>query len=212
MARFRNNLKASNPAAYYAKYVAPQLDRPGMAGAAANVERQRLLKTITNQAVNPGLDIRQSPGTAVVAMPQGVPVYGKVQAAPAPSGGGGGGGGGGGVGGPDYASQIQALNEQAQSYRTQAEQIIAQGDAKVKELENADLQRQKAAELQNRLTIQAQTSQARGQAAPNLRIAQASQPPQTAGTQAFKRRDKMSLAPIQSTAGINVPSGSVLNI
>jgi hypothetical protein len=83
-----------NPAAYYAKYVAPQLDRPGMAGAAANVERQRLLKTITNQAVNPGLDIRPSPGTAVVAMPQGVPVYGKVQAAPAPSGGGGGGGGG----------------------------------------------------------------------------------------------------------------------
>jgi hypothetical protein len=85
-------LKQSNPAAYYAKYVAPQLDRPGMAGAAANVERQRLLKTITNQAVNPGLDIRPSPGTAVVAMPQGVPVYGKVQAAPAPSGGGGGGG------------------------------------------------------------------------------------------------------------------------
>ena len=127
------------------------------------------------------------------------------QAAPAPSGGGGG-------GGPDYASQIQALNEQAQTYRTQAEQIIAQGEAKVKELENADLQRQKAAELQNRLAIQAQTSQARGQAAPNLRIAQASQPPQTAGTQAFKRRDKMSLAPIQSTAGINVPSGSVLNI
>jgi hypothetical protein len=78
-------LKQNNPAAYYAKYVAPQLDRPGMAGAAANVERQRLLKTITNQAVNPGLDIRQSPGTAVVAMPQGVPVYGKVQAAPAPT-------------------------------------------------------------------------------------------------------------------------------
>ena len=30
-------LKQNNPAAYYAKYVAPQLDRPGMAGAAANV-------------------------------------------------------------------------------------------------------------------------------------------------------------------------------
>ena len=128
----------------------------------------------------------------------------------APSGGGGGGGGGGG---PDYASQIQALNEQAAAYRKQAEDIIAQGEAKIKELEDADLQRQKAAELQNRLSIQAQASQARGQMGPSLKIAGAGQTPMTAGTQAFKRRrDRMTLAPIQSTAGINVPSGSVLNV
>jgi hypothetical protein len=98
------------------------LDRPGMAGAAANVERQRLLKTITNQAVNPGLDIRQSPGTAVVAMPQGVPVYGKVQAAPAPSGGGGGGGGGCGGGGHLHRLVLQhrealRLPKKLKSYR-----------------------------------------------------------------------------------------------
>jgi hypothetical protein len=78
VARFRNNLRISNPAAYYAKYVAPNLDRPGAAGAAANVERQRLIKSVTNQAVNPGLDIRPSPGAAVVAMAPGNP-------APAPS-------------------------------------------------------------------------------------------------------------------------------
>ena len=80
-------LKQNNPAAYYAKYVAPQLDRPGMAGAAANVERQRLLKSVTGQDSNPGLGIRSGPGRAVVAMSSGgVPIYGGVPApAPAPA-------------------------------------------------------------------------------------------------------------------------------
>jgi hypothetical protein len=203
-------LKQSNPAAYYAKYVAPQLDRPGMAGAAANVERQRLLKTITNQAVNPGLDIRPSPGTSVVAMPQGVPVYGKVQAAPAPSGGGGGGGGGGSSA---AAQQLAELTSQSQAYRKEAEAAIEAGKLQISQLQDQELQQQKAAELQNRLAIQAQTSQARGAAQASLKIAPASQTAQTAGTQAFKRRrDQMRLAPIQSTAGINAPASSVLNV
>jgi hypothetical protein len=204
-------LKQSNPAAYYAKYVAPQLDRPGMAGAAANVERQRLLKTITNQAVNPGLDIRPSPGTSVVAMPQGVPVYGKVQAAPAPSGGGGGGGGGGGS--SAAAQQLAELTSQSQAYRKEAEAAIEAGRLQISQLQDQELQQQKAAELQNRLAIQAQTSQARGAAQASLKIAPASQTAQTAGTQAFKRRrDQMRLAPIQTTAGINAPASSVLNV
>ena len=114
---------------------------------------------------------------------------------------------------PDYSAQIKELNEQAAAYRKQAEEIIAQGEAKVKELEDADLQRQKATELQNRLAIQSAASKARGQAQASLKIAPASQTAQTAGTQAFKRRgDRMRLAPIQTTAGINVPSGSVLNV
>jgi hypothetical protein len=204
-------LKKKDPAAYYQKYVAPNLDRPGMAGAAANVERQRLLKTITNQAVNPGLDIRQSPGTAVVAMPQGVPVYGKVQAAPAPSGGGGGGGGGGGS--SAAAQQLAELTSQSQAYRKEAEAAIEAGKLQISQLQDQELQQQKAAELQNRLAIQAQTSQARGAAQASLKIAPASQTAQTAGTQAFKRRrDQMRLAPIQSTAGINAPASSVLNV
>ena len=203
-------LKQKDPAAYYAKYVAPQLDRPGMAGAAANVERQRLLKTITNQAVNPGLDIRPSPGTAVVAMPQGVPVYGKVQAAPAPSGGGGGGGGGGSSA---AAQQLAELTSQSQAYRKEAEAAIEAGKLQISQLQDQELQQQRAAELQNRLAIQAQTSQARGAAQASLKIAPASQTAQTAGTQAFKRRrDQMRLAPIQTTAGINAPASSVLNV
>ena len=178
-------LKQSNPAAYYQKYVAPQLDRPGMAGAAANVERQRLLKTLTNQAVNPGLDIRPSPGAAVVAMQDGVPIYGQVQAAPAPSGGGGGGGGGGGNA---AAQQLAELTSQSQAYRKEAEAAIEAGKLQISQLQDQELQRQKAAELQNRLAIQAQTSQARGGAQANLKIAPASQTAQTAGTQGFVRR------------------------
>jgi hypothetical protein len=203
-------LKQSNPAAYYAKYVAPQLDRPGMAGAAANVERQRLLKTITNQAVNPGLDIRSSPGTSVVAMPQGVPVYGKVQAAPAPqqsapaspatapSG--------------PSARELQ-ITKEAEAYRKATEEKLALADQTIAKLSDAQEQQRLAAELQNRLAIQAQTSQARGAAQASLKIAPASQTAQTAGTQAFKRRrDQMRLAPIQTTAGINAPASSVLNV
>ena len=202
-------LKQKDPAAYYAKYVAPQLDRPGMAGAAANVERQRLLKTITNQAVNPGLDIRPSPGTAVVAMPQGVPVYGKVQAAPAPqqsapapapapSG--------------PSARELQ-ITKEAETYRKATEEKLALADQTIAKLSDAQEQQRLAAELQNRLAIQAQTSQARGAAQASLKIAPASQTAQTAGTQAFKRRrDQMRLAPIQTTAGINAPASSVLNV
>ena len=92
----------------------------------------------------------------------------------------------------DYAAQIADLEKQAADYRKQAEDIIAQGQAKVKELEDADLQRQKAAELQQRLAIQASAQSAanaaRGGSAANLRIQPASQTAQMGGTQGFVRR------------------------
>ena len=162
----------------------------GMLGAVLNKIQQEEIKSVTNQAVNPGLSIAPGPGKAVVAYSKsGVPIYGEVQAAP--SGGGGGGGGAPAPApapGPDYAAQITALNQQAADYRKQAEEIIAQGQAKVKELEDADLQRQKAAELQNRLAIQSAANQARGQMGANLQIQPAGQIPATAGTEGFKRR------------------------
>ena len=177
-------LKQKDPAAYYAKYVAPQLDRPGFAGVVANVERQQLLKKLTNQAVNPGLDIRPSPGAAVVAVQNGVPIYGQVQAAPAPqqsrpapapapSG--------------SSARELQ-ITKEAEAYRKEATAALEAGKLRIQQLEDEDLQRQKAAELQNRLAIQAQASQARGAAQANLKIAPASQTAQTAGTQGFVRR------------------------
>ena len=114
---------------------------------------------------------------------------------------------------PQQQMQIASLTKESEAYRAQAEKTIAEGQARVAELENEELQRQKATELQNRLAIQSAASKARGQAQASLKIAPAGQTPQTAGTQAFKRRrDRMSIAPIQSTAGINVPSGNILNI
>ena len=114
---------------------------------------------------------------------------------------------------PQQQQAVAQLTKESEAYRAEAEKTIAAGKARVAELENVELQRQKAAELQNRLAIQAQTSQARGAAQASLKIAPASQTAQTAGTQAFKRRrDQMRLAPIQSTAGINAPANSVLNV
>ena len=114
---------------------------------------------------------------------------------------------------PTQNLQIAKLTEQSEAYRKQAEQSIAEGQSRIAELENEDLQRQKATELQNRLAIQAASSQARGATQANLKIGAASDTSRTAGTSAFKRRrDQMRLAPIQSTAGINAPASSVLNV
>ena len=114
---------------------------------------------------------------------------------------------------PTPDPRIAELTKESEAYRAEAEKAISEGKARVAELENEELQRQRAAELQNRLAIQAQTSQARGGAQANLKIAPASQTAKTAGTSAFKRRrDQMRLAPIQSTAGINAPASSVLNV
>ena len=109
--------------------------------------------------------------------------------------------------------QIAKLTEQSEAYRKQAEQSIAEGQSRIAELENEELQRQKTTELQNRLAIQAAFSQARGATQANLKIGAASDTSRTAGTSAFKRRrDQMRLSPIQSTAGVNVPASSVLNV
>ena len=129
---------------------------------------------------------------------------------PAPSGGGG---GGGGAPSPSQQMAIASLTKESEAYRQQAEQTIAEGQARIAELEDEELQRQRATELQNRLAIQAQASQARGAQRASLQIAPASQTSRTAGTQAFRRRrDQFRLAPIQTTAGVNVPTGSVLNV
>lgn len=111
------------------------------------------------------------------------------------------------------AQQLAQLTAQSEAYRKEATAAIEAGKLRIQQLEDEELQRQKATELQNRLAIQSAASTARGQMGAQLKIAPASQTAQTAGTAAFKRRgDRMRLAPIQTTAGINVPSGSVLNV
>ena len=140
--------------------------------------------------------------------PEGYAIWEK-QAAPAPAPSGG---GGGGSPSPSQQMAIAELTAQSQAYRKQSEEQLAAAQLKISQLEDEELQRQKATELQNRLAIQAASSQARGQASASLKIAPASQTASTAGTSAFKRRDLRRLAPVQTTAGINVPSSNVLNV
>jgi len=124
-----------------------------------------------------------------------------------------------------YADQLRRMQEQANAqfraqlqeyqrgYQAQAEATIEAGRMQIKALEDERAQREAATELQKKLAIQASASQARGGKEASLTIGGASETTPTAGTQAFKRRPRrQKLAPIQSTAGINVPTGSTLNV
>ena len=123
-----------------------------------------------------------------------------------------------------YADQLRRMQEQAnqrfqaqlqeyqRGYQAQAEATIEAGRMQIQALEDQRAQQQAATELQKRLAIQSGVSQARGGAAASLKIAPGGDTASTAGTQSFKRRPRQRLAPIQSTAGINAPASSVLNV
>ena len=107
----------------------------------------------------------------------------------------------------------QMIQEFQRSYQAQAEATIEAGRLQVAALEDEKAQRLAASELQQKLAIQSRASEARGGAAASLKIQQPAASESTAGTSAFKRRGRrVQLAPIQSTAGINVPTGSTLNV
>ena len=122
-----------------------------------------------------------------------------------------------------YADQLRRMQEQANAqfqrqlqeyqrgYQAQAEATIEAGRMQIKALEDERAQREAATALQQRLAIQGAASQARGGAAASMKIAPAAAS-STAGTQTFKRRPRQQLAPIKSTAGINVPTASTLNV
>ena len=114
---------------------------------------------------------------------------------------------------PAQELRIAELTEQSKAYRTQAEQQLSAADLRIKELENQELQAQKARDLQQRFAITAAANQARGAQTANLQIAPASATPMTAGTQSFKRRPRQLMRPIGQTAGkLTVPTSNVLNI
>ena len=114
---------------------------------------------------------------------------------------------------PAQELKIAELTEQAKAYRTQAEQQLSAADLRIKELENQELQAQKARDLQQRFAITAAANQTRGAQTANLQIAPASATPMTAGTQSFKRRPRQFMRPIGQTAGkLTVPTSNVLNI
>ena len=124
-----------------------------------------------------------------------------------------------------YADQMRQMEERAnqqfrrqlqeyqRGYQAQAEATIEAGRMQIQALEDERAQREAATELQRKLAIQAGASEARGGKAASLTIGGAQEVTPTGGTQAFKRRPRrQKLAPIQTTAGVNVPTGSVLNI
>ena len=123
-----------------------------------------------------------------------------------------------------YADQLRRMQEQANAqfqaqlqeyqrgYQAQAEATIEAGRMQIQALEDERAQREAATQLQQRLAIQGAASQARGGAAASMKIAPGGDTASTAGTQSFKRRPRQQLAPIKSTAGINVPTASTLNV
>jgi len=122
------------------------------------------------------------------------------------------------------------LQELLDQYRAETKAYMDAAQKQLQGTQNQMLQQQKAAELQRQLAIesqmysqkqaqqaqiqaerQAKSSAERGGAQASLKIASNSK--QTGGTSAFKRRrDQMSIYPLQTTAGINAPARSVLNI
>ena len=127
-----------------------------------------------------------------------------------------------------FNEQIKKLTEQFDAYRKESQAALDAANQKVAQMQS-DMARQQSSaeqqrretELQRQLAIQsqvyserqAQQSAERGGAQARLKIASDSRPDQAGGTSAFKRRrDRLSIAPLQTTAGINAPARSVLNV
>jgi len=146
--------------------------------------------------------------------PDGYAIWKKAEPAPAPSGGGGGGGGGGGS--APAAPQLQ-ISEAAKKYREEADAKLAEAQ---KLLDDFKIEQNKAAEakkLQEQMAIRAQgtlaSNLAMSQRKPSLQLSPASQTPQTAGTQPFKRRRLQVMTPgSQVTSGLNIGSANLLNV
>ena len=84
--------------------------------------------------------------------------------------------------------QLAELTAQSQTYRKEAEKKLTAADLRIKELEDEDLQAQKARDLQQRMQIVSAANQAMSQRQANLQIAPATKLPTIGGTQQFKRR------------------------
>ena len=113
--------------------------------------------------------------------------------------------------------QEPQLTAEAQKYREESEAKLAEAQ---KLLDNFKIEQNKAAEakkLQEQMAIRAQgtlaSNLAMSQRKPNLQLSPASQTPQTAGTQPFKRRRLQVMTPgSQVTSGLNIGSANLLNV
>jgi hypothetical protein len=131
--------------------------------------------------------------------PDGYAIWEKVSApAPAPSGGGGGGGGGA----SPQQQQLVELSAASEKYRQESEAALKAAQAQIEQMK-----------IQQQAPLIEAANMARGKQTASLQIQPSSTTPQTAGTQAFKRRRQPTEMPsIQSLGTLNVPTSSVLNV
>ena len=112
--------------------------------------------------------------------------------------------------------QLQ-ITAEAKKYREESEAKLAEAQTL---LDNFKIEQNKAAEakkLQEQMAIRAQgalaSNLATSQRKPSLQLSPASQTPQTAGTQPFKRRRLQVMTPgSQVTSGLNIGSANLLNV
>ena len=109
-----------------------------------------------------------------------------------------------------YRTETMKIAEQAKSERTAAEKMMS--DYRDMLIQEADTKR--AAQEQADIALRtSEANRAMSGRAPNLQIAAASQTPQTAGTQPFKRRKLQMMQPgSQTLSGLNIGTSNLLNI
>ena len=133
---------------------------------------------------------------------QPAPAPARAPAAPAPS--------------SPSPQQLQ-ITAEAKKYREESEAKLAEAQ---KLLDDFKIEQNKAAEakkLQEQMAVRAQgtlaSNLAMSQRKPSLQLSPASQTPQTAGTQPFKRRRLQVMTPgSQVTSGLNIGSANLLNV
>ena len=109
------------------------------------------------------------------------------------------------------------LSPEAQAYRAEADAKLAEAQKMLDTFKIEQNRAEEARKLQEEMMIKSQAAMASNlamsQRTPNLQISPASQTPQTAGTQPFKRRRLQMMQPgTQTLSGLNIGTSNTLNI
>jgi len=103
------------------------------------------------------------------------------------------------------------------AYRAEADTKLAEAQKMLDDFKIEQNRAEEARKLQEQMMIRSQAAMASNlamsQRTPNLQISPASQTPQTAGTQPFKRRKLQMMQPgSQALSGLNIGTSNLLNI
>jgi hypothetical protein len=109
------------------------------------------------------------------------------------------------------------LSPEAQAYRAEADAKLAEAQNILNAFKIEQNRAEEARKLQEQMQIRGQATlaanMAMSQRTPNLQISPASQTPETAGTQPFKRRRLQMMQPGQQVAsGLNIGTSNFLNV